>query len=247
MISHWRSAHTWNHWLKKKMVIAWWKAQPLPSPVCVSPVCVCEVLSLCVTLLSLHQSALLISSTGCLPATLWVRASTALTSGYTSVSKCFHLWGKWHTFTHTAGHLSSSESWKWLVKILTLWERACVCGWMYFLSLGRYCIRVYKCLCIIVKCYLESMCTFTALLSISHYVGEQFRTFTVSSSSVHYLHSIFTLCGRLLSAFFLCDTVIFLSIATGPWERPQSQITTYTTLVISATLPNNSVWQSMQD
>lgn len=94
---------------------------------------------------------------------------------------------------------------------------------MYFLSLGRYCMR--KCLCIIFKCYL---CTFTALLSISHNVRVQFRTFTVSASSVCYLHST-TLYGTLLSAFFLCDTVIFQFI-TGPWEWLESQITTYTTL-----------------
>lgn len=70
-------------------------------------VCVCFCVWgpwVCVTLLSLHQFAELISSTSCLPATLWVRASAALTSGHTSVSKCFHLCGKWHTFTHTVGH-----------------------------------------------------------------------------------------------------------------------------------------------
>lgn len=107
---------------------------------------VCEVLRcVCVTLLRLQQSAELISSTGCLPATLWVRASTALTSGQTSMSKCFHLWGKWHTFTHTAGHLpiTNHHAYKqgWSMKVIGwnshwgcvyLWGFVCVCVCEHF-------------------------------------------------------------------------------------------------------------------
>lgn len=58
---------------------------------------------------SLHQSAALISSKGCLPATLWARASTALTSGHTSVSKCFHLWGRGVTHIHSH-HRASTQN-----------------------------------------------------------------------------------------------------------------------------------------
>lgn len=57
-----------------------------------------------------------------------------------------------------------------------------------FFELGKV---LCECLCMILRWHLESMCTFSAILSISHSVGEQFRTFTVPSKSVDDLRPVF--------------------------------------------------------
>lgn len=108
--------------------------------------------------------------------------------------------------------------------------------------------------------YLESVRTFTAILSISHNVEEQFRTFTVSSSSVHYLKPMFTRCWRLytfVSALFVWNSHFSiyknwpLRVTTVPdhhlyhtsdFCRAPKQFSVTTDAGLESPVPINTLW-----